>query len=48
VIIGAAVLLLSLPLGSVKERYGGWDRYVIWPRSGAPVPVQVRQRGRAA
>lgn len=26
---GAAVLLLSLPRGAVKERYGTWDRFVF-------------------
>jgi hypothetical protein len=26
--VGVALILLSLPRGLVRERYGGWDRYV--------------------
>ena len=29
VIIGAAIMLLSLPRGAVRERYGSWDRCII-------------------
>lgn len=28
VIAGAALIALSLPLGRIREHYGGWDRYV--------------------
>ena len=27
--VGVALALLSLPRGAVRERYGGWDRFVI-------------------
>lgn len=27
-IVGAALIVLSLPRGPVRQRYGGWDRYV--------------------
>ena len=27
-IVGAALILLSLPRGSINERYDGWDRYI--------------------
>jgi SPW repeat len=47
-LVGAAVLLLSLPTGSVREQYGSWSRYVAWPMSGRRAPVPQRQRGRAA
>ena len=29
VLVGVALILLSLPRGTVRERYGGWDRYVV-------------------
>lgn len=29
VLVGVALILLSLPRGTVREHYGGWDRYVI-------------------
>ena len=28
VLVGAALVLLSLPRGPVRERYGGWTRYL--------------------
>jgi hypothetical protein len=28
VLVGVTLILLSLPRGRVRERYGGWDRYV--------------------
>jgi hypothetical protein len=28
-VAGAAVVVLSIPRGTIKERYGGWDRYVV-------------------
>jgi hypothetical protein len=28
VAVGALLILLSLPRGEVRERYGGWDRYI--------------------
>ena len=31
VVVGAALVLLSLPRGPVLERYGGWSRYVAQP-----------------
>jgi hypothetical protein len=27
-LVGILVLVLSVPRGTVRERYGGWDRYV--------------------
>jgi hypothetical protein len=47
VIVGSAVLLLSLPLGTVREQYGRWDRYVVWPSSTARGAAVQRRRGRA-
>lgn len=29
VAVGLALILLGLPRGPVRERYGGWDRYVV-------------------
>ncbi|MBX9584614.1 MAG: vitamin K epoxide reductase family protein [Gemmataceae bacterium] len=29
VAVGAALILLSLPRGNVKERYGSWQRYIV-------------------
>lgn len=29
VIVGALVILVSFPRGTVQERYGSWDRYVV-------------------
>jgi len=29
VIAGAAIVLLALPRGTVRERYAGWDRYIV-------------------
>jgi len=29
VIVGAALILLSLPRGPVRERYASWDRYIL-------------------
>lgn len=29
VIVGAVLILLSIPPGRVRERYGSWDRYVV-------------------
>lgn len=29
VIVGLALILLSLPRGPVRERYGNWDRFVV-------------------
>jgi hypothetical protein len=29
VIVGAVLILLSIPRGRVRERYGSWDRYVV-------------------
>jgi hypothetical protein len=29
VVVGAVLVGLSLPRGSVRERYGGWMRYVV-------------------
>jgi len=28
-VIGAALMLVSLPRSTVQERYGSWDRYVV-------------------
>jgi hypothetical protein len=28
VAVGIALIALSLPLGTVRERYGGWNRYI--------------------
>lgn len=28
-IVGVILILLSLPKGRVRERYGGWDRYIV-------------------
>jgi nucleoside-diphosphate-sugar epimerase len=28
VIVGVLLILLSIPRGAVRERYGGWDRYI--------------------
>ena len=28
-IVGVLVVALSLPRGSVRERYGGWDRWIV-------------------
>ena len=28
-LIGAVLILVSLPCGSVKEKYGGWNQYVV-------------------
>jgi hypothetical protein len=28
-VVGAVLLLLSLPRGKVTERFGNWDRYVV-------------------
>ncbi len=30
VVAGLALIALSLPRGSVRERYGGWQRYLAW------------------
>ncbi len=29
VIVGLGLIIFSLPRGQVRERYGGWDRYVV-------------------
>lgn len=29
VVMGAALIVLSLPRGNVKERYGSWNRYIV-------------------
>jgi hypothetical protein len=29
VIVGLVLILLSLPRGPVRERYGNWDRCVV-------------------
>ena len=29
VVVGVTLILVSLPRGLVRERYGGWDRYVV-------------------
>jgi hypothetical protein len=29
VTVGAALILLSLPRGAVRENYGSWDRYIV-------------------
>ena len=29
VVVGIVVILLSLPRGTVREKYAGWDRYVV-------------------
>ncbi|MBW3635004.1 MAG: SPW repeat protein [Armatimonadetes bacterium] len=28
-LVGAAIVALPLPRGSVSERYGAWDRYIV-------------------
>ncbi len=45
-VVGVALLILSLPLGPVRERYGGWDRAVSWP--AAPDREVARGRRRSA
>lgn len=30
VFVGLAVMLLSVPRGSIEERFGGWNRYLAW------------------
>ena len=29
VVVGAALIALSLPRGTVRQRYGTWDRYIL-------------------
>jgi hypothetical protein len=29
VLVGVAVAALSFPRGTIREKYGGWDRYVV-------------------
>ena len=29
VVVGAVVVLLSIPRGAVRERYGSWDRFIV-------------------
>jgi hypothetical protein len=29
VLIGIAIVVLSIPRGPVRERYGNWDPYVV-------------------
>jgi hypothetical protein len=31
-VVGTALVILSLPRGRISERYGSWDRYVVWPQ----------------
>jgi nucleoside-diphosphate-sugar epimerase len=48
VVIGALLILLSLPLGTVRERYGSWDRFVVWPAVEPRAPSPQPRRRRAA
>ena len=44
VLAGAAIVLLSLPLGRLRDHYGSFDRFVVWsPRASA----RHRHEGRA-
>ena len=29
VVVGVSVVALSVPRGTIRERYGIWDRYVV-------------------
>jgi SPW repeat len=45
VIPSAVLILLSFPLGPVREQYRSWDRFVLWHalRMRAPSPTQRRR-----
>ncbi|MGH2399495.1 MAG: vitamin K epoxide reductase family protein [bacterium] len=30
VLVGGALTILSLPRGRIEERFGGWNRYLVW------------------
>lgn len=44
-VAGLAIVLLSLPLGPVRERYGEWTRFATW-RAHAPLHRFLPRRGR--
>jgi hypothetical protein len=29
VLVGVVIVVLSFPRGNIRERYGGWDKYVV-------------------
>jgi hypothetical protein len=41
-IVGVALIVLSIPRGRVIERYGSWDRYVVWPHTAPAAVAAVR------
>lgn len=42
-VVGAALIVLSLPRGRVNERYGAWDRFVVWPHRAPAAVTPVRR-----
>ena len=48
VLVGMALIGLTLPPGGVRERYGSWDRVLRWPASQIRTPPPRRQRGASA
>jgi len=45
-LMGAAIVLLSLPLGKLRDHYGSFDRIVLWsPRAKARERHRQRRRG---
>jgi hypothetical protein len=41
-IVGVALIALSIPRGRIAERYGSWDRYVVWPHAAPAAVAPVR------
>jgi len=30
VVVGAVLMVLSVPRGRIEQRFGGWNRYLVW------------------